>query len=441
MKINLKNFISTDYFYRSHHNEISKYINRNTKYLNIFNQNSNVTKGLFENTLYLNEGESINNALKENVTSQKLDVIILSNIFELSDDIYETLKNIKPYLKNEGLLILNSVNPFWYLILNIFEKIGFKEPSNFKAYIKPKKIENILKAASYEKITNYNRLFIPLKLFGFGPAINFLINLLLPFFNIGINNYLIYTNQKIENTPLTKSIIIPAKNEEGNLEELIDRIPNFKTHYEIIIICGESTDNTYEKSIQLMNQNKNLDIRVLKQSGNGKANAVWEGLEETRNDVLAILDSDLSVDPEKLEDFFEIIENGRADFVNGTRLIYKMEKGAMQILNKFGNLFFQSIISNLISIKLTDSLCGTKVFKRKNIDMIKNWQRKMSFSDPFCDFDLIFSAAYSSQKIVELPIHYRSRKYGKTNISRFRDGWKLLFYFINSYILLKTNIK
>lgn len=441
MKLNVKNIISTDYFYRSHYNEISKYINKNTKYLNIFNQNSNVTSDLFENTLFIEDDKNINFAIKENVTSQKLDVIILSNIFELSDDIYETLKSVKQYLKKDGLLILNSVNPIWYLIINLFEKIGIKEPSNFKAYIKPKKIENILKAASYEKIKNYNRLFIPLKLFGIGPFINFITNLLLPFFNLGINNYLIYTNQKIENTPLSKSIIIPAKNEEGNLDELIYRIPKFQTQYEIIIICGESKDNTYEKSLQIMNQNKNLNIKVLKQSANGKANAVWEGLEVTNNEVIAILDSDLSVDPERLTDFFEIIENGQADFVNGTRLIYKMEKGAMRYLNKVGNVAFQFLISKLTSTNLTDSLCGTKVFKRKNISMIKNWQNKMRFKDPFCDFDLIFSAAYSSQKIVELPVHYRSRTYGSTNISRFRDGWKLLFYFINSYILFKTSPK
>ena len=184
-----------------------------------------------------------------------------------------------------------------------------------------------------------------------------------------------------------------------------------------------------------------LSIKVFEQSKNGKANAVWEGLEECKNEVISILDSDLSVDPERLNDFFEIIENGQADFVNGTRLIYKMEKGAMRYLNKVGNVAFQFLISKLTSTNLTDSLCGTKVFKRKNISMIKNWQNKMRFKDPFCDFDLIFSAAYSSQKIVELPVHYRSRTYGSTNISRFRDGWKLLFYFINSYILFKTSSK
>ena len=178
---------------------------------------------------------------------------------------------------------------------------------------------------------------------------------------------------------------------------------------------------------------------MYEQSKNGKANAIWEGIENCNNELIAILDSDLSVDPETLSDFFEIIENGYADFVNGTRLIYKMEKGAMRSLNKFGNRVFQYLISKLITVKLTDSLCGTKVFKKSNVNFIKKWQNNMIFKDPFCDFDLIFSAAYSSKKIVELPVHYRTRTYGTTNISRFRDGWKLLFYFFNSYFLFRTD--
>ena len=258
---------------------------------------------------------------------------------------------------------------------------------------------------------------------------------------MGIRNYLVYSNPVEKKVSLTKSILIPAKNEEGNLEELIRRIPIFDINYEIIIICGKSRDKTYEKSLEIREKNVDLNITVLKQSKNGKANAIWEGLEYCKNEVIAILDSDLSVDPEALVDFYEIIEYGNADFVNGTRLIYQMEKGSMQMLNKFGNRFFQLLISKLISTQLSDSLCGTKVFKKSNQEFIKKWQNIMYFDDPFCDFDLIFSAAYSGKRIVEIPVHYRSRKYGTTNISRFRDGWKLLFYFLNSYFLFKTDFQ
>ena len=438
---NSKTLFSRDYFYKSHQNEISKYITQDTNYINIFNKNSKFPKEYFKNVLIEDDNITLEAQLNQALKKRKMDLIILTDIFELTDDAYSTLKNVKPFLKDEGLLILSSTNPLWYLLINIIEKIGLKEPSKFKSYIKPNKVENILKAANYEKVKNYNRLYIPFRFFGLGPIFNYLMYLFLPFLNLGIRNYLIYTNKTFENKKISKSIIVPAKNEEGNLDELLNRIPHFETDYEIIIVCGESSDNTLEKAKSLIKSRPENIIKVLTQTKNGKANAVWEGLELSDNDAVAILDSDLSVDPEKLTDFFEIIENGHADFVNGTRLIYKMEKGAMQSLNKLGNRFFQFIISKLISVRLTDSLCGTKVFKKENIQNIKKWQNSMKFEDPFCDFDLIFSAAYSSQKIVELPVYYRTRKYGSTNISRFKDGWKLLFYFFNSYILFKTDFK
>ena len=438
---NSKTLFSREYFYKSHQNEISKYITQDTNYINIFNKNSKFPKEYFNNVLIEDDKITLEAQLNQALKKRKMDLIILTDIFELTDDAYSTLKNVKPFLKDEGLLILSSTNPLWYLLINIIEKIGLKEPSKFKSYIKPNKVENILKAANYEKVKNYNRLYIPFRFFGFGPIFNYLMYLFLPFLNLGIRNYLIYTNKTFENKKISKSIIVPAKNEEGNLDELLNRIPHFETDYEIIIVCGESSDNTLEKAKSLIKSRPENIIKVLTQTKNGKANAVWEGLELSDNDAVAILDSDLSVDPEKLTDFFEIIENGHADFVNGTRLIYKMEKGAMQSLNKLGNRFFQFIISKLISVRLTDSLCGTKVFKKENIQNIKKWQNSMKFEDPFCDFDLIFSAAYSSQKIVELPVYYRTRKYGSTNISRFKDGWKLLFYFFNSYILFKTDFK
>ena len=435
----LNKIISSVYFYESHQKEISKYLGKNLKFLNIINASSNIPDGLFDNIVKISEDQSVSEVLNDLPSGIKYDRIVLTDIFDLSGDLYDLLKEIKKYLDVDGLLILTSVNPIWHSIIKFFDFFNLKTKSKFRSYIRPNKIEGILNSANFEKIKSFNRLLVPIKFFGIGVLINYVFNLFFPFLNLGIRNYLIYKNQPNEINKMSKSILVPAKNEEGNMEELISRVPNFNTDYEIIIICGESRDKTYEKSIEIKNKYKNIDIKVLKQSQNGKANAIWEGLDECKYELIAILDSDLSVDPETLHNFFEIIEFGNADFVNGTRLIYKMEEGAMQTLNKFGNLLFQFLISKLISVKLTDSLCGTKVFKKSHIDSIKDWQRIMYVKDPFCDFDLIFSAAYSSNKILELPVHYKSRKYGTTNISRFRDGWKLIFYFFNSYFLFKTN--
>ena len=302
-----------------------------------------------------------------------------------------------------------------------------------------KKIHVIGRSAGFEKIKFYTKQFLPFKLVGLGEVINRVIESMLNKFNLGIRTYLLFYKQEAcSREDLSKSIIIPAKNEEGNLEKLINRIPYLGDSCEVIISCGVSKDNTLDVAKSL--GSNIFDIKVIEQSSNGKANAVWEAMDICKGEIIAILDADISVEPEKLSDFFEIIELNRAEFVNGTRLIYSMEKGAMRFLNVIGNRLFQRFISTIIKQPLTDSLCGTKVFKRDLIKEIKNWQKYIDLKDPFGDYDLLFSASYSGKEILELPIHYKKRTYGRTQISRFRDGYKLIRYLTKSYIIINKKI-
>ena len=257
-------------------------------------------------------------------------------------------------------------------------------------------------------------------------------------FNFGIKSYFLIQKKSNNYKNLSKTIIIPAKNEEKNLEPLIKLIPKFE-NLEIIIACGESKDKTLEVSNNLKNFN-NLNIKVIQQTGKGKANAVFEALEISRNDLIAILDADISVDPKILDDVFNIIQRGEAEFVNCTRFVYRMEKNSMRFFNIIGNKIFQYLIALVISRKLTDSLCGTKVFHKELKNKIIMWQKYNKIQDPFGDFDLIFSAAFSGQNIIEYPIYYRSRIYGKTQISRFKDGFRLFIYFINSLRIFNKSI-
>ena len=324
-------------------------------------------------------------------------------------------------------------------MFKVFESVGLKRKSQINSYINPRKISNIFFSLNFEKIRSYNRQIFPFRIFGIGKFLNILLEISLGYFNLGIKTYFLYQLKEEVVKDYTKSIIVPAKNESGNLSELVNRIPKFSAKYEIIIVCGPSKDNTYETATLIKNEKKDLDIVVFEQTKNGKANAVWEAIDRSKYEALAILDADISVDPEELTNFFDVLENTNCDFVNGTRLMYPMEDSAMRYLNKIGNRSFQFLISKLISVNLSDTLCGTKIFKKSRIDTLYSWQDKLTISDPFCDFDLIFSNAYSGAKILEYPVHYRSRKYGKTNISRFRDGWKLILYFFNSLVLFKSS--
>tara|TARA_B100000674_G_C37948852_1_gene966266 strand:+ start:120 stop:1421 length:1302 start_codon:yes stop_codon:yes gene_type:complete len=431
MKINSKTF------YKNHINEISRYYSTNDSVLHIVNSESNIqVLDDFYDTLKI-DISSQNNFI-EFYDDKKYDLVVITDLFELSDDIYLFLKNISKFINSNGKLLITSINPKWNNLIKVFEILKLKNSTKKRNYIPPKKINNIAKSTGFEMIHKNTRQILPFSIFGLGALINKIFEFLLSLLNIGIKTYTLF---RFENSPkkeMSKSIIIPAKNEEGNLEELVKRIPNFKGQNEILIVCGKSKDNTLEKSHELANQFKEKNISVFEQRSKGKAGAVYEVLNNCSGELIAILDADISVDPETLNDFFEIIENGYADFVNGTRLIYGKEKNAMRFLNSIGNLFFQFLISIVIKQKLTDSLCGTKIFKKENLDLLYDWQKTNIVKDPFGDFDLIFSAAYSGQKILEYPVHYRSRKYGSTQISRFKDGWKLLSYFMIS--LYKFNV-
>ena len=431
MKINSKTF------YKNHINEISRYYSTNDSVLHIVNSESNIqVLDDFYDTLKI-DISSQNNFI-EFYDDKKYDLVVITDLFELSDDIYLFLKNISKFINSNGKLLITSINPKWNNLIKVFEILKLKNSTKKRNYIPPKKINNIAKSTGFEMIHKNTRQILPFSIFGLGALINKIFEFLLSLLNIGIKTYTLF---RFENSPkkeMSKSIIIPAKNEEGNLEELVKRIPNFKGQNEILIVCGKSKDNTLEKSHELANQFKEKNISVFEQRSKGKAGAVYEVLNNCSGELIAILDADISVDPETLNDFFEIIENGYADFVNGTRLIYGKEKNAMRFLNSIGNLFFQFLISIVIKQKLTDSLCGTKIFKKENLDLLYDWQKTSIVKDPFGDFDLLFSAAYSGQKILEYPVHYRSRKYGSTQISRFKDGWKLLSYFLIS--LYKFNV-
>ena len=431
--------ISSSFFDQNHIKELQRYIQTSGKSIHLISEkNRSIDKfeEITDQLLLVNDNDLVKSLSS---IEEKFDLVIITDLFELTDDIYSVLKIIKKILIPNGKLLVNSVNPKWNVILKLFEKLQLKTFTKDRAYIHPKKISTIAKSDGFELNQYYSRQIFPFRILGIGKLINKILEVVLLPFNIGIKNYMIFSYYKSSNVNNSKSIIIPAKNEEKNLVPLIKRIPVFNEEYELIVVYGKSKDKTEEIVLDLENLFPDINIKVLKQSSNGKANAVWEAVEVCDMELIAILDSDQSVDPETLEYFFEILESGNADFVNGTRLIYPMEDKAMRTINTFGNKIFQFLISLVIRQKLTDSLCGTKVFKKSNINKIKIWQDTLSSRDPFGDFDLIFSAAYAGDKILEYPVHYRARVYGETQISRFRDGFKLIKYFIESYYLFNIS--
>jgi glycosyltransferase involved in cell wall biosynthesis len=221
-------------------------------------------------------------------------------------------------------------------------------------------------------------------------------------------------------------VIVPARNERGTIEEIIRRVPAMGGHTEILFVEGHSTDGTRGEIESAIARHRERDIRLIPQTGEGKGDAVRAGFAAAKGEVLAILDADLSVAPEALTRFYEALRQGQGEFVNGSRLVYQLERESMRFLNLLGNKFFSACFSWLLDQPVKDTLCGTKALFKKDYDRIVLNRAFFGRLDPFGDFDLLFGASKLNLKIVEIPVRYQARVYGLTNIRRFRHGLLLL---------------
>ncbi len=233
--------------------------------------------------------------------------------------------------------------------------------------------------------------------------------------------------EHIVSAPYTVSVIIPCRNEEGNIEDAIKRCPEMGISTEFVFVEGHSTDDTLAETSRVVAAYPNKDIRYCVQGGQGKGDAVRKGFAQATGDILMILDADLTTPPEELPKFFDALVSSKGECINGSRLVHGMEAGAMGWWAWVANTFFAKLVSFIIGQKVTDTLCGTKILWRKDYERIAKQRGKLGLYDPFGDFDLLFGAANLGLKIYDMPVHYKRRTYGKTNIRKFKELWVLLW--------------
>ena len=374
----------------------------------------------------------------------KFDFILISDTIGYFYDIQKYLESIHFFCKPETRVIISYFSPIWQPILSLGEKIGLKMPNLNPPLFASSDLKNFLEISDYQTIKVEKKILFPFSFFGLGRLINrFIANL--PFINhLCLRQYLISRSTKFikDNLYNSVSIIIPCKNEFGNIKDGIRRIEKFCKKMEIIFVEGNSSDNTWDEIQSIMKDNefkkKKYTIKAFKQTSTGKKNAVFEGFDKANNEILMILDGDLTVKPEELRKFWDKISSGEAEFVNGTRLIYPMEKDAMRFLNYIANKLFSHLFSWILGQKYTDTLCGTKVISKKNYFRATKFTKDLQSLDPFGDFFLIFSSQRLNLKMIEIPIRYVPRAYGETQISRFRDGLKLIKMFLISFFKFKA---
>lgn len=357
----------------------------------------------------------------------KFDYILINNTFSDVEDIQDFINKIKKLSKDDTRIIVFFFNFLWKPLLDITETLGLrmpylKEPN----WLSAEDIDNLFYTESFEKIKSGKKILIPLEIPLLSELINKYISVLPIVNNLSLMDYAVYKPVALRNHK-SVSIIIPARNEEGNMKGILKKIPDIGTKTEVIFVEGHSKDETYNViSKEIEYYKGNLKVSLYKQEGKGKGDAVRLGFSKAKNELLMILDADLTVDPKELQKFYRAIVEGKGDLVMGSRLIYPMETQAMRTLNILGNKFFSAAFSFLLDQRIKDTLCGTKVLLKTDYERILINRKYFGDFDPFGDFDLIFGASKLNLKIVEIPIRYKERSYGKTNISRFSHGLLLM---------------
>jgi SAM-dependent methyltransferase len=346
------------------------------------------------------------------------DYIVSVNLLDHAYDIYELFASLRDAVTERTLILVTTSNPLWSPLLRLASRVGRRTPDSPRNFITNRDIGSVLNVQGFDVVEAGLTLPVPERV----PVLGGVLNAVLP--DVPVLRYLSSTQYlaarpRIARATLSVSVIVPCHNEEQNVAACARRIPNMGTETEVIFVDDGSTDGTRSAVIAAMEADPRVRL-VAYDTNHGKANAVRAGFDTARNDVLMILDADMTVTPEDLPKFLEPIENGTAEFVNGTRLVYPREGRAMPIVNFLGNKAFCFLVSWVLRQRVSDTLCGTKALLRRDYESMP-----LSGHDRWGDFDLLFGAGREKLRVLEVPIHYRERVAGESKMNVTSDG--LLF--------------
>jgi len=356
------------------------------------------------------------------------DVVILSDLMNDLWDVQRVLEEVAKVCHARTRVVVNNYSRLWEVPLSMAAALGISRPRLQQNWLTVEDVDNLFRLAGFEVVRRWPEVIWPLPTPGFALIANRYLSKIWPFRLFALTNVMVARPRRVAvptGTGLV-SVIVPARNEAGNIEQIFARTPEMGAGTELVFIEGHSKDDTYEAIERAIACHPERRAKLVRQEGIGKGDAVRLGFRIATGDVLMILDADLTVPPEDLPRFVSALSDNDAEFVNGVRLVYPMEKRAMRFFNLIGNKFFSLAFSWMLGQPIKDTLCGTKVLSKANYDQIAANRHYFGDFDPFGDFDLLFGAARLSLRIVDMPIRYRERTYGTTNIQRWRHGWLLL---------------
>jgi len=360
---------------------------------------------------------------------EKFDFIILSDLINDVWDVQAVLEQCQKLCAPRTRLVLNFYSRVWEWPLKMAEKLGLARPTLPQNWLTVPDVRNLLDLAGFQVLRSWQEMLCPLPLPPFSGLCNRVLVRFPPFRWLAMTNFVVARPHPrpvaLPRTPRV-SVVVPARNEAGNVEAIFERTPEMGGGTELIFVEGHSHDGTAEAVESAIRRYPQRQAKLLRQTGTGKGDAVRLGFSQPSGHVLMILDADLTVAPEDLPRFYEALISGKGEFINGVRLVYPTERKAMRLINLGANKFFSWAFSWLIGQTVKDTLCGTKVLYKDDYELLAANRAYFGHLDPFGDFDLLFGAAKLNLKIVDMPIRYRQRTYGTTNIRRWRHGLLLL---------------
>ncbi len=362
---------------------------------------------------------------EELALDETFDVIVVSDTLNLAQDVQRFLVQLQKVAHSKTRLILNVHNTLWRPLFGLATMFGWKKNEPRNSWLAGSDVRNLLDLAGWETVKTSSHILLPIKIFRMDVLFNRFLSPLFPWFCMTL--FFVARQRPVrEMKPLTTTVLVPARNEAGNIEEILQRTPELGPNMEWIFVEGNSTDNTWAEIQRVAAAYPEKNIKILQQPGTGKGDAVRAGYAIATGDILMILDADMTMPPEELPKFYEILATNTAEFANGVRLVYPMEDEAMRFFNLCANKTFSLLFSWLLGQTIKDTLCGTKVMLRTDYEKLAANRSYFGEFDPFGDFDLIFGANKMNLKFVDVPIRYVARTYGTTNIARWRNGVLLL---------------
>jgi len=359
--------------------------------------------------------------------NQTFDYIVLSDLVNDLWDVQDVLERLRTCCSPQTRIVLNYYSHLWGGVLNLARSLGVATPNLPQNWLTRRDMINLLEVCGFQTLRTWEEIIAPVRIPLFSVFLNRYLAKISPFRFLALANFLIARPVvRPRRAAASVSVIVAARNEAGHIVELLTRIPEMGSGTEVVFVEGHSSDDTYGVIESEIARHPNRRCKLLKQPDRGKGDAVRAGFAAASGDILMILDADITVPPEDLRRFYNTIASGDAEFVNGVRLVYPMQDGAMPFVNLIGNKFFSWVFSWLLGQHIRDTLCGTKVLWAADYKRLAMNRGYFGDFDPFGDFDLLFGAAKLNLKIMELPVRYRARRYGETNIQRWGHGVLLL---------------